>query len=146
MVDPRVRRYLDRMSTSTFAPSLSLDAPTDGSRSANPFTSTTAPSAVRSKALAAAGILVVFGAYSVWVLLGHGVTGLVTLVRDEPWALQLLLDLVLSCSFAIGWLVHDARRRSIAAWPFVIATLAAGSIGLLGYVAWRGAATPRQGT
>jgi hypothetical protein len=121
----------------------------EGSRSANPFTASAAPSSLRAKAMTAAAILAVFTVYSMWVVFGYGYTGFLSLAMREPWAMQLLLDLVIACMFGIGWMVHDARTRSIASWPFVIVTLAAGSVGLLGYVVWRGFAarsTPRPGT
>lgn len=157
-MDPARGRYLDRMTTTASAtPSITAShspsnagtssspgtTPRDGSRSANPFTATAAPSALRSKALTAAGILAVFTVYSMWVVFGYGYTGFLTLAWREPWAMQMLLDLVLACTFGIGWMVHDARPRSIAAWPFVVATLFLGSVGLLGYVIWRGFVTHR---
>lgn len=88
--------------------------------------------------MAAAGILAVFTVYSMWVVLTLGYTGFLSLAMREPWALQMLLDLVIACTFGIGWMVHDARPRSITTWPFVIATVFLGSVGLLGYVVWRG--------
>jgi hypothetical protein len=116
-----------------------------------PSTSTPAAGAtLRLQALAAAAILAGFGAYSLWVVHGHGYTGFLTLAGREPWALQMLLDLVLGLSFAIGWMRGDARRRGIAAWPYIVVTLFLGSIGLLAYVVRRGlgataSATPRPG-
>ncbi len=101
---------------------------------------------LRSKALVAGAILAAFTVYSLWVVAGHGYTGFLTLAMREDWAMQLLLDLVLACSFGVGWMVHDARKHSITTWPFVVTTLFLGSIGLLGYVVWRGLATPRRGT
>ena len=81
----------------------------------------------------AALVLAGFGAFSVWVVAGHGYTGFLSLAAREPWALQMLLDLVIACSFAIGWMRQDAKRRGITAWPFVVMTILLGSIGLLGY-------------
>lgn len=93
---------------------------------------------LRTRALVATLILAAFGTYSLWVVAGHGYTGFLSLAGREPWALQMLLDLVIACSFGIGWMRRDARPRGIAIWPFAIATVALGSIGLLGYVVWRG--------
>jgi hypothetical protein len=95
-------------------------------------------SSTRTKALVAALVLAGFGAYSIWVVAGYGYTGFLSLAAREPWAMQMLLDLVIACSFAIGWMVHDARKRSISPWPYIVATLALGSIGLLAYVVRRG--------
>jgi hypothetical protein len=50
----------------------------------------------------------------------------------------MLLDLVIALSFAIGWMRADARRRGIAIWPYVIATVLLGSIGILAYCVRRG--------
>jgi hypothetical protein len=98
------------------------------------------PSSIRTKALVAGLVLAAFGAYSLWVVAGYGYTGFLSLAAREPWAMQMLLDLVIACSFGIGWMVHDARKRSISPWPFIVTTLALGSIGLLAYVVRRGVA------
>ena len=89
-------------------------------------------------ALIATVVLLAFGAYSVWVCLGYGYTGFLTLARDEPWGMQLLLDLVIACSFGVGWMHADAKKRGLASWPFVPLVVLFGSIGLLSYVALRG--------
>lgn len=96
-----------------------------------------APSTLRIQAFTAAVILAAFGAFSLWVIHGHGYTGFLALAGREPWALQMLLDLVLALSFALGWLRADARRRGIAAWPYFAATIFLGSIGVLAYVVRR---------
>jgi len=92
---------------------------------------------MKSKLLLALVVLAGFGAYSVWVVAGHGYTGFLALAVREPWAMQMLLDLVIACSFAIGWMVHDARKHGIATWPYVIMIVLLGSIGLLAYVVRR---------
>jgi hypothetical protein len=89
-------------------------------------------------ALIALGLLVPFTVYSLWVVAGHGYTGFLSLAGREPWAMQLLLDLVLACSFGIAWMRGDAKRRGIASWPFIPVILLFGSIGLLGYAVVRG--------
>ncbi len=104
-------------------------------------TTTLSPStelSLRSKAMIAIAILAGFSAYSLWVIAGHGYTGFLSLAGREPWAMQMLLDLVLACSFGVGWMRNDAKRQGLSTWPFVVATVFLGSIGLLGYVAWRG--------
>jgi hypothetical protein len=50
----------------------------------------------------------------------------------------MLFDLALACFVAVGWVIGDAKRRRIAAWPFVVATVLTGSVGLLAYLIWRG--------
>jgi len=117
---------------------LAADAPARAARPA---------STLRLQALAAGAVLAAFGAFSLWVVDGHGYTGFLSLAGREPWALQMLLDLVIGLSFAVGWMRGDARRRGLASWPYLVVTLALGSIGLLAYVVRRGmAATPPRGT
>lgn len=101
-------------------------------------TTHTPRSHLATKAAVAAVILIVFTAFSLWVVAGHGYFGFLTLARDEPWGLQLLLDLAIACSFAVGWMVADARKRQLTVWPFVVTTLFVGSIGPLAYVVRRG--------
>jgi hypothetical protein len=45
---------------------------------------------------------------------------------------------VIACSFGIGWMVGDARKRGLATGPFVVLTIFLGSIGLLAYAVRRG--------
>lgn len=100
------------------------------------------PEGMTTKTLAAGAILLAFTAYSLVVVAGHGATGFLALAAREPWALQMLLDLVIACAFGIGWMRSDARKHGIAIAPFVVLTVALGSIGLLGYVVWRGVRRP----
>ena len=102
-------------------------------------------SRIRVQGLVAAIVLVAFSAFSLWVVAQHGYFGFFTLAGREPWAMQMLIDLVISCSFGIAWMTADARKHGINRWPFVVATILLGSIGILDYVVWR-AIRPRQGT
>jgi hypothetical protein len=86
----------------------------------------------------AAIVLAVFGSFSVYVVATRGYFGFLTAASNDVWALQMLLDLVIACSFAIGWMVRDARGRGIASWPYVVATVFLGSIGVLAYCVRRG--------
>ncbi len=106
--------------------------------------STTAPSNLRFTTFAAI-LLAGFGAFSIWVVATRGYTGFLELAGRERWALQMLLDLVIGLSFAFGWVVRDARKRGVAVWPYAIATVLLGSIGILAYCVRRsiGAATQR---
>jgi len=110
---------------------------------ATPSTSSLSPT--RTLAILAAVLLAGFGAFSMWVVVTRGYTGFVELAGRERWALQMLIDLVIGLSFAVGWMRGDARRRGIAIWPYVIATVALGSLGVLAYCVRRGV-TPRRGT
>lgn len=82
-------------------------------------------------------VFVPFLLFSLWVGATHGPIGFLTLAGREPWALQMLLDLAIALSFTIGWMVRDAHRRGMKAWPFVVATVVLGSVGSLAYLLLR---------
>jgi len=88
-------------------------------------------------------VLAAFGAFSIWVVATQGYLGFLALAGREPWGLQLLLDLGIALSFAVGWMARDARARGVAIWPYVVTTVLLGSIGILAYAVRRGL-TPRQ--
>ena len=87
-------------------------------------------------------VLAIFSVDSAGVVLEHGYFGFIELAQREPWALQVLIDLVIALVLFASWMLPDARRKGITAWPYlpVIATL--GSIGALAYLVHR---TLRQG-
>ncbi|MBL8943731.1 MAG: DUF2834 domain-containing protein [Myxococcales bacterium] len=85
--------------------------------------------------LAATAVLVPFLAYSLWVAATCGPLGFLDLAGREPWAMQLLLDLAITSAFSIHWMIRDARVAGRNPWPFVIATIAVGSIAALVYIA-----------
>lgn len=80
---------------------------------------------------------ILFTVYSLWVVAQQGYTGFLTLAWEEPWAMQMLLDLSISLFAVVTALVIDARRRKVAAWPWVLGTLLLGSVAPLWYLALR---------
>ena len=85
-------------------------------------------------------LVVVFVAFTVWsstIVLSHGILGAFTLAAREPWAAQLFVDLFLSCFVLWSFMRHDARARGIPALPYILATAAVGSIGVLAYLIHR---------
>ena len=121
-------------------------------RSAGSSAPTSTRSSGRPLALVAALVLAGFGAFSVWVVASQGYFGFLALAGREPWALQMLLDLVIAATFASGWMIADARRRRITVWPYLVLTVVLGSIGILAYGVRRAfvritpPVTPPQGT
>lgn len=87
-------------------------------------------------------VLAAFLAFSLWVLATSGLGGLWGVLWREPWGQQLLLDLAISLSVACAWLWGDARRRGLTPWPFAVASVLTGSIGVLAYLVWRGLNRP----
>jgi Terpene cyclase DEP1 len=69
----------------------------------------------------------------------HSAITAVTLTEFSLWGLlmqaflnwgtgQIFSDLTLSLIFVCTWLANDARRRSVAAWPWILGTLIFGSL------------------
>jgi hypothetical protein len=138
MVQPRAGGYWFRMTTTTATPA-SIE-PRSRRAVSEPR--------LRGPAVLAAALLAVFGAFSGWVVITRGYFGFVALAGRERWALQMLMDLVIALTVAVGWMSADARKRRIAIWPYVVATVVLGSIGVLAYCVRRGFApiTPPPGT
>jgi hypothetical protein len=126
MVAPRRRPYLWSMQATLEAAPRALAS------------SSAAPAAPRPSPALAALVLALFVPFSLWVLYVDGVTGLVNVIRHEPWGAQLLVDLCISATIASVYVARDARKRGLTAWPFLVGTLLAGSIGLLSYFVYRG--------
>lgn len=83
-------------------------------------------------------VLIVFTAWSLWLVAGESPVGFLTLSWREPWAAQMLTDLAVACFLVSIWMVRDARARGIPAAPYLLATLLLGSIGPLAYLVHRG--------
>ncbi|MBL8940835.1 MAG: hypothetical protein JNM69_40200 [Archangium sp.] len=85
-------------------------------------------------------LVVVFLAFTGWsmsVVIGSGPIGFISLAGREPWAAQMLVDLSIALFVAWSWLRHDAKAHGIAAWPYIVGTLAVGSIAVLAYLIHR---------
>ena len=81
--------------------------------------------------------LLVFGGWTALIVLEHGSTGFIDLALEFDWAAQLFVDLVIALTITMVWMVQDARKRGVAAWPYVVMTLFLGSIGPLLYLSLR---------
>jgi hypothetical protein len=138
MVTVPAGRYPKIMS-STALPS----SPSSSSSSSASVSSSPSASSVRSLAVAAAVVLAVFGAFSSWVVVTQGYFGFLEIAGRNWWALQMLLDLVIALVVAVAWMTRDARKRGIATWPYVLATVLLGSIGILAYCVRRALTLPR---
>jgi hypothetical protein len=93
------------------------------------------------KQLALWAVLADFVLLTAFAIYREGYFAFVPLARDfalgSPWGAQILADFLLALAVAAGFVVADARRRGIAAWPFVALTLTLGSIGPLAYLIHR---------
>jgi hypothetical protein len=140
MVTPHAGGYPWGMTSTAASPPaaspMALSAATPGAPAA-PMSARAAP-ANRLLTAVTAILLAGFGALSIWVVATRGYTGFLELAGRERWALQMLLDLVIALAFAFSWVRRDARARGIAAWPYAVATVLLGSIGILAYCVRRG--------
>ena len=82
-------------------------------------------------------VILAFGALSTLALMDVGYIGLITSHMQGYAGMQVLIDLVILAVLACIWMVHDAPRHGISAWPFVAVTLLAGSFGPLFYLLLR---------
>lgn len=67
----------------------------------------------------------------------YGFVGLWLLGFQDVGHLQILVDLMIACLFALLWMFRDARERGLNPWPFFLLLLPTGSLGLLSYLVWR---------
>jgi hypothetical protein len=88
-------------------------------------------------------VLVPFTAFTAFVVIDEGLPGLLAVLKSG-WGQQFFVDLAIAFTLFFLWMVPDARRRGLPAGPFVLATLALGSIGALIYLVVRSLVAPRD--
>jgi hypothetical protein len=70
-------------------------------------------------------------AYAVYA---HGYVGFFQLVMANVATATAFADLVIALSLVMVWMVRDARQRGVSSLPYVLLTLALGSVGPLAYL------------
>ena len=78
-----------------------------------------------------------FGVVSALALVDVGYLGVVAPLVHSWGGAQVLADFVILAVLVCGWMIRDARASGIAAWPFVLITVVAGSLGPLLYLVVR---------
>jgi hypothetical protein len=78
-------------------------------------------------------VLVPFTLWSSMIVVEHGYFGFLTLALREPWAMQLLVDLTISCILLGGFIVVDAKKQGISPIPYLVVMVFLGSVGSLAY-------------
>lgn len=86
-------------------------------------------------------VLALFGALSAAALWQHGYWGIIAPHFQSFGAGQVFSDLVIALTLVMAWMWQDARARGRNPWPWIAATLVAGSFGPLVYLLTRGATT-----
>jgi hypothetical protein len=75
-----------------------------------------------------------FGVLSTIALMDVGYIGIVAPHFHSWGGAQVFADLVILAVLACRWMVEDARRRGMRAWPFILVTVFFGSFGPLSYL------------
>lgn len=81
--------------------------------------------------------LILFGALSVMALVNHGYWGIIEPHFQTFGAGQVFADLLIALSLFLIWLWQDAKQLGRNPWPWIVATLATGSIAPLLYLITR---------
>lgn len=87
--------------------------------------------------IALLAIIAGFGMLSALALMDVGYTGIIAPHFQSWGGAQVFVDLVIVCLLACIWMVNDAPKQGMSAWPFIVITLVAGSFGPLLYLAMR---------
>lgn len=102
--------------------------------------------AMQAKRLVVALVLfVAFTVYSVEVAIVHGPLGFLSVHEQGGWNMQVFLDLVLAILGFNVLAAPDAKRLGITHWPYFVATLLVGSVGMLAYFVHRELLLSRAG-
>lgn len=89
-------------------------------------------------------LLIDFALFSTWVMWDVGYLGIWQAGLASKGALQVLIDLVIACTLIMFWIHGDARARGVNPWPWMIATVLAGSLAPLTYLLVREYSANRQ--
>ncbi len=92
-------------------------------------------------------VLLDFTALTAWALFTGSSPELFAQIWDNPWAVQISVDLCIAAMFGIAWVWRDAKERGINPLPWALAVLPLGSLALLAYAMRRSfaeAPSPRR--
>ena len=92
---------------------------------------------MNGRLIALVAVMIGFGILTTLALMDVGYFGIIEPHFKSYGAAQVFVDLVIVCVLAIFWMVQDAPKHGLPAWPFILVTLAAGSFGPLIYLAIR---------
>ncbi len=81
-----------------------------------------------------ATVLVAFTVFSAYVTVQKGYFGFLTLAWNEPWGMQILLDLTIALVLLTGPLLEKGRKAGVSAWPWIVGILPLGSISALAFL------------
>jgi len=86
------------------------------------------------KQIALGIVLAAFSVLTAYALLEYGYVGFFREVTSNLASLTLLVDLLISLTIILVYLGNDANERGVSAVPYLLLTLALGSVGPLFYL------------
>ena len=97
---------------------------------------------MNAKQIGLSVLLADFLGLTAYAVYQYGYLGFFEMVMANAATVTALVDLVIALSLVMVWMVRDARERGVSPVPYVLLTLALGSVGPLAYLIRR-AADPR---
>ena len=80
-------------------------------------------------------VLAVFGFETAWAISQYGFVGVFeNLIQAEFPTHLVFFDLTIALTMVMVWMWNDARERGATVWPYLLLTLATGSVGPLLYL------------
>ena len=98
---------------------------------------------MKLKQILLALVLIDFTAFTGYVLYEFGL-GWIEVALSNTVSTLLFVDLCIALTMVMVWMVGDAREKGITVWPYIVATLFAGSVGTLAYLIRRDRAPSRE--
>ena len=76
---------------------------------------------------------VAFTGQTMYVLYEYGMSW-IPVVFENAVSTLVMVDLTIALSMVLGWVYFDAKKRGVSPWPYIVLTLATGSMGTLLYI------------
>ena len=89
---------------------------------------------MNAKQIGLSVLLADFLALTAYAVSQYGYLGFFELIGANVATITIFVDLVIALSLIIAWMVRDARARGVSPFPYVLLTLALGSVGPLVYL------------
>jgi uncharacterized protein DUF2834 len=98
---------------------------------------------MNGKVIALSFVLLDFAALSAYAVYQYGYLGVIQRMLADSATTLAFVDLTIALSLVVAWMWQDARARGTSVLPYILLTLAFGSVGPLLYLIRREAAVTR---